>query len=123
LEAVEIIITIGGVATAIAAIWGLVYGLTKWVHKQNSQSTDIEKLEKKHDTDTQRLLDQEKKDIDLLRSEESERIQRVEDELCVISYAVLAVLDGLKQQGCNGEVTKAHTALEKYLNQKAHGQK
>lgn len=123
MEAVEIIITVGAVAGAIAAIWGLVYGLTKWVHKQNTQSTDIEKLERKHDADTKKLLDQEKADIELLRKEERERIHRVEDELCVLSYAVLAVLDGLKQQGCNGEVTKAHTALEKYLNQKAHGQK
>ncbi len=123
MEIAEIIITIGGVATAIAAIWGIVYGITKWVHKQNVQSTDIEALEKKHDSDAKKILDKEKEDFDLLREEESERIHRVEDELCVLSYAVLAVLDGLKQQGCNGEVTKAHTALEKYLNQKAHGQK
>jgi len=119
----EFIIAMGGVATAIVAIWGLIYGLTKWVHKQNNQSTDIATLSKRHDADTAKILQQEKEDVAMLRKEEKERIERVESELCVLSYAVLAVLDGLKQQGCNGEVTKAHTELEKYLNQKAHGQK
>lgn len=112
MEAVEIIIAIGGVATALTAIWAIVYGITKWVHKQNTQSTDIEALEKKHDADTK-----------MLREEEQEEFKRVKDELCVLAYSLLAVLDGLKQQGCNGEVTKAHASLEKYLNQKAHGQK
>ena len=82
------------------------------MHKQNTQSTDIEALEKKHDADTK-----------MLREEEQAEFKRVKDELCVLAYSLLAVLDGLKQQGCNGEVTKAHASLEKYLNQKAHGQK
>ena len=59
MEAVEIIIAIGGVATALTAIWAIVYGITKWVHKQNTQSTDIEALEKKHDADTKMLREEE----------------------------------------------------------------
>ena len=42
--------------------------------------------------------------------------------LCVISYAMLASLDGLMQLHCNGNVTKAHGRLEKHLNKQAHGQ-
>ena len=61
--------------------------------------------------------------LKMLREEEQAEFKRVKDELCVLAYSLLAVLDGLKQQGCNGEVTKAHASLEKYLNQKAHGQK
>lgn len=98
-------------------------GIVKWIHKQNGQSTEISTLEKKHDEDTKKLMDQEKADFEALRKEERENIKGVKDELCILSYSVLAILDGLKQQGCNGEVTKAHNTLEKYLNQKAHDQK
>lgn len=112
MDIVNTIVTIGAVAAAVAAIWGVVFGITKWVQHQNGQSAEIRSLQEHHD-----------KDIGELKQSEHERSTRVENELCILSYAVLAVLDGLKQQGCNGEVTKAHNDLEKYLNQKAHGQK
>ena len=57
-----------------------------------------------------------------LRQNETEELQAVKDELCVISFALLAALDGLKQRGANGNVTKAHNELEKHLNKQAHGQ-
>ena len=54
--------------------------------------------------------------------EQQFRIQMLEKQLkevaqdsAQLTVALLAVLDGLKQQGCNGEVTVAHTALKKYL--------
>ena len=37
------------------------------------------------------------------------------DLLILIAKAQFAALDGLKQQGCNGEVTKAREELRKYL--------
>jgi hypothetical protein len=46
----------------------------------------------------------------------------VQEELCVVNYAVLAALDALKQQGYNGRVTEASDKLEKHINRKAHGQ-
>lgn len=46
----------------------------------------------------------------------------MEDELCLLTYAVLACLKGLKEQGCNGPVTEAIGKIEKHINQKAHGQ-
>ena len=46
--------------------------------------------------------------------------QEIKDEQCVISFAMLACLDGLKQLGANGNVTEAHNKLEKHLNKKAH---
>ena len=33
--------------------------------------------------------------------------RQMEDELCLLTYAVLACLKGLKEQGCNGPVTEA----------------
>ena len=113
MEIINGFILVGSIATAALAIWGIVWGVTKWIHKQNGQSTEI----------TKKLMEQERKDFEELRREEKENIQGVKDELCILTYSVLAILDGLKQQGCNGEVTKAHNALEKYLNQKAHDKK
>ena len=57
------------------------------------------------------------------QKEQSKKIQEIQQEETVICYVLLAVLDGLKQLGVNGEVTKAHDYLSKYINQKAHNQK
>lgn len=97
----DTIIKAAAVLGALTAIGGAVYGIIKWIQKQEKQSTDIEDLRKKQAEDT----------------------KAVQDELCLISYALLACLDGLKQQGCNGAVTEAHTKMEKHLNQRAHDQK
>lgn len=105
------LIVFGSVVTAILAIGGVIVGIIKWIFTQNKQSEDIVALKKKHDADMVAIKEQEKADV-----------QAVRDELCVLSYAMLAALDGLKQLHCNGEVTKAHDKLEKHLNQTAHGQ-
>lgn len=47
-------------------------------------------------------------------------IRQVKTEMGIICYGVLACLDGLKQMGCDGNVTKAKNDLEKHLNQSAH---
>lgn len=54
---------------------------------------------------------------------QSEKIAEVQEEQTVICYVLLAALDGLKQLGANGEVTKAHDYLSKHINKKAHDQK
>ena len=41
-------------------------------------------------------------------------IKDIKGELQVICFGMLACLDGLKQQGCNGDVTKAHDKLTKH---------
>lgn len=110
-EVAETIIKISAVIGAAGAIWGVVYGIIKWFQKQNKQSTDIAELKKLHT-----------KDMEDMRKKECNDMQDIKDELCVLSYAMLAALDGLQQLHCNGNVTKAHTRLEKHLNQAAHGQ-
>lgn len=50
-------------------------------------------------------------------------IKDIKEEQTMTTYVLLAVLDGLRQQGCNGEVTKAHDKLSKFINEKAHGMK
>lgn len=55
--------------------------------------------------------------------EQSGKIQQIQEEQTVICYVLLATLDGLKQLGANGEVTKAQDYLSKYINKKAHDQR
>lgn len=94
------IITIASVLGALGAIGAVAYKIIKWFQAQQKQTADIEDLKK-----------QEKEDI-----------KAMEDELCLLTYAVLACLKGLKEQGCNGPVTEAIGKIEKHINQKAHGQ-
>ncbi len=108
MEIIPIICTI--IATVIT-IGGIALAIIKWVVNQNKQTADIATLREKHE-----------RDIKESKEKESQDIQSIKDELCVLSYAMLAALDGLLQQGCNGNVTKAHDRLEKHINQQAHGQ-
>ncbi len=43
------------------------------------------------------------------------RVEHSEELHTVLITGLLACLDGLKQQGCNGEVTKAISTLRQYL--------
>lgn len=52
-----------------------------------------------------------------------EQIQRITDEQCMLTYCMMATLDGLHQLGCNGKVTEAREKLDKHINQQAHGQR
>ena len=111
MEAVDVIIKVAALIGAIGGIIGGIYAVFKWFQKQEKQTTDIAALKELH-----------QKDMEATRKKEAEDMQDIKDELCVLSYAMLACLDVFKQQGCNGEVTKAHDRLEKHLNQKAHDQ-
>ena len=54
---------------------------------------------------------------------QDEDIAEMKEELCLLTYGVLACLKGLKEQGCNGPVTNAIEKIEKHMNQQAHDQK
>lgn len=49
------------------------------------------------------------------------KIEQIQAEQCMITYCMMATLDGLHQLGCNGEVTKARSKLDKWMNKQAHG--
>lgn len=112
MEAVDIILKILALVAAIGGFVGMVYAVFKWFHDQGKQSKDIAELKALHVSDMEEA-----------RQKETEDMQAIKDELCVLSYAMLASLDGLQQLKCNGNVTKAHTMLAKHLNQKAHDQR
>lgn len=57
------------------------------------------------------FLKQEKQDKD---------IKAIKEEQTVLTQGVLACLQGLHEQGCNGPVTAAIDKLETHLNKQAH---
>lgn len=120
----------GGAGASIAA--GL---MSIWQYKikrkdtkedaEDEQTKAIRSLEKRMDeieTKVENLRTYHETDMDAAKRRESEEMQAIKNELCILSYAMLAALSGLQQQGCNGDVTEAHSRLEKHLNQQAHGQ-
>lgn len=52
--------------------------------------------------------------------EYDEQIKSIKNEQCMMTYCMMATLDGLHQLGCNGKVTEAREKLDKHLNQEAH---
>ena len=97
----EIVIEISKIIGALGIIFGVIVGFVKWLDKQEKQSTDIEKLKNVHDED----------------------LKSVQEELCVVNYAVLASLDALIQRGYGGNVAEAHLKLQKHINNNAHKHK
>jgi len=97
----EIIVEVSKLIGAVGILFGAGAALFKWLSKQERQSIDIEKLREMHDED----------------------LKSVQEELCVLNYAVLASLDALMQRGYGGNVDEAHVKLQKHINNKAHKQK
>lgn len=96
----EASITIGQllqIITVLGAIWGGYKIIVEIVDRINSKHDQIQKWEE---------YDQQIKDI---KSEQE-----------MMTVCVSAILDGLKQLNCNGEVTKAKMELDEYLIKKAH---
>lgn len=57
------------------------------------------------------FLKQEKQDKD---------IKAIKEEQTVLTQGILACLQGLHEQGCNGPVTAAIERIETHLNNQAH---
>lgn len=54
--------------------------------------------------------------------EYDKQIKSIEKEQCLLTYCMMATLDGLHQLGANGPVTEAKDKLEKHINKKAHNE-
>ena len=86
------------VITALGVITIFVKSAYEWMHRPQKNEEDIETIAKKQEDD----------------------IKAIKSEQCMHTYVLLAILDGLKQQGCNGPVTEAKDRLQKYINKQAH---
>lgn len=96
----QTVITAGAVVSALTVLITLMVKVVRWVDRQKAQDNELEKLRSKHETDN----------------------KAIETELTLLTYGILACLKGLKEQGCNGPVTKAIDKIEKHINNKAHHQ-
>lgn len=54
-------------------------------------------------------------------NEYDKEIKQIQSEQCMLTFCMMATLDGLQQLGCNGKVTEARERLDKHLNKQAHG--
>lgn len=97
---IDTIIKTGTVIGALGVIGGFLIAIYKVLKAPKEQAEKINSVEEMHKSD----------------------IKELKTELCVMNYALLATLDGLKQLHCNGNVTKAYDMLEKHLNKQAHDQ-
>lgn len=104
------IIAMGALLGACGAIITAVFKLVRWFDRQRTQDADI----KAQGVEIQALREA------LEHRAKDDELQAVKDELQVLCFSMLACLDGLKQLGANGNVTKAHDKLDKHLNKKAH---
>lgn len=92
------IILIGAVILALGNIISAAVAIVKWRDKKKKEKEKTAQLDEKQD----------------------EAIKELKKEQTLLCYAVTACLDGLHQQGCNGQVTDALNRMSKYLNQQAH---
>ncbi len=116
---------ISGFGIIVAAIVCIV----KWFQKQDKQTTDIADLKSQHNSDIEKLREEfrasheaTQANIQLMRTELKGNFANINNELCQMNYENGAMLDGLIQMGCNGEVTNAKEAHDKRLNKQAHNQ-
>ncbi len=128
-EILQTLITCGFGAAIATGIMSIVqYKIKRKDSKEDAedeQTKAIRSLEKKVeelDAKVENLRKYHEQDMECAKRHEADEMRAIKDELCVLSYAMLAALSGLQQQGCNGDVTEAHTRLKKHLNQQAHGQ-
>lgn len=56
------------------------------------------------------------------QDKQSRDIERIKKEQYIMIQALVACLEGLRQQGCDGAVTKALSDLRNHLNEQAHDQ-
>ena len=76
---------------------------------------------KLYDKICDRLSELEKR-VEKVETKHAKDIDRINQENALIILALRGCLDGLIQQGCNGECKKAKEALDEFINKAAHDQ-
>ena len=56
----------------------------------------------------------------LRQQQQDLEIKAVKEEQCLLTYGILACLDGLEQLGCNHTVPETRSKIEKHINKRAH---
>lgn len=101
-----------GVIIAIVAGITAIIAVVKWINGIHDKMKDW-------DNYSIQIRDLEARMSDRQTDIEA-KLQEIKAEQYVLTSSMLAVLDGLKQLNCNGNVTRAYNDLESYINEKAH---
>ena len=88
----------------------------KWDEMATSLDTARQNIVVKYDT---KLAEVEKK-IDENHADTEAKLQQIGSDMCMLTICMNAVLDGLIQQNCNGNVTKAKHDLDEYMAKQAY---
>ena len=56
----------------------------------------------------------------LKQNEQDEKIKKMQEEQCLLTYGIMACLDGLQQLGANHCVPEVKSRIEKHINKQAH---
>lgn len=107
----QTVITAVSVMTAVILLVSRFAKGVRWFDRQEQQTTDIEAMKRRHEAD-----------MAALKAAVAEDMRGINEEQTLLTYGVLACLKGLKEQGCNGPVAEAINKIEKYINQRAHGE-
>ena len=117
-------------AVIIGAVWGfykiimeIVEAIVKRHDKEEAWSkatADLEKTRKDITDKYDKRLDDLEKMIEENHSDTEAKIQELKAVNLILTRSISAILDGLKQQGCNGAVTKAKEDLDDFLMDKAY---
>ena len=117
-------------AVVVVAIWGfckIVMEIVKAINERHDReqkwddtANDIRREREEVVCHYNAQLAEIKKTQDDIREEFNGKVQEVKAEQLIIVECLRAVLEGLHQQGCNGEVTKALSTLDSYLCERAH---
>jgi len=117
-------------AIIITAIWGfvkiimeIVKAITerhdkeqRWDESAKQMKEEHEKITKRYDEEITKL----RQKIDENHCDTVAQTQEIKAELFVLTNAMLGVLDGLIEQGCDGVVKNARSKLSEYINERAH---
>ena len=79
---------------------------------QNERNSIYEKYDSK--------LEEMERRIDDNHTDTEAKFQQIRSDLLILTDCMAAVLDGLHQQGCNGEVTKQRDRLAHYIRDRAY---
>lgn len=100
-----IIISTATLISALGVIAAFLKSAEKFINRPKENKESMEELK----SETNKKFEKVEKDI-----------KGIKKEQVVQTKCLLAIMDGLKQLGCNGEVTEAKNELSDYLLSQAH---
>jgi len=106
-------------AIIIMSVWGfikIVMEIVKAITSRHDREQEWDNGTKER----KQITEQFNNRLDVLEKKVNDNYEDTKAELYILTKCMRAVLDGLHQQGCNGEVTVASQKLDDYLVQKAH---